>query len=195
MLETLTKQCKQLSSPYPPPFQTAHRMISNFKSIHFLNMQPLTLMPKFYIIQAKCTYGFTHTPKSQWIQISHSQWCFLLPFGKTRPQIKSNDPPQKINAPVIVNRKIINTVMSSFQESESGPCFINGKYSATLHNALYKMNHIQGTTPIQSHNIFVNEIITNIVVQRISKATDMWFICFVINVTKNNFMFIGNKEI
>ena len=112
---------------------------------------------------------------SQWIQISLSQWWFLLPFGKTRPQIKSNDPPQKINAPVIVNRKIINTVMSSFQESESGPCFINGKYSATLHNALYKMNHIQGTTPIQFHNIVANGIITETVIQRRSKAMDMRF--------------------
>ena len=36
---------------------------------------------------------------------------FFYLSEKTRPQIKSNDPPQKLNAPVIVNRKIINAVM------------------------------------------------------------------------------------
>ena len=173
MIWPLTTPCNQNSVPSPPPFWTAHGRISDSKSIHLSNMQPLTLMPKFYIIQAKCTYGFTHKPKYQWIQIPHSQWWFLLPFGKTRPQIKSNDSPQKLNAPVIVNRKIINIVMSSAQESETGPCFINGKYSAILHNALYRMSHIQCTTPIQFHNIVANRIITETVVQRRSKAVDM----------------------
>ena len=65
--------------------------------------------------------------------------------------------------------------MSSVQESETGPCFINGKYSATLCNALNKMGHIQGTTPIQFHNIVADGIITEIVIQRRSKAMDMRF--------------------
>ena len=62
MLQPLTTPCKQLSAPSPPPFQQYHGKISNSESINLLNMRPLTLMPKFDIIQAKCTYGFTQTP-------------------------------------------------------------------------------------------------------------------------------------
>ena len=62
MLKPLTTTCKQPSAPLPPPFQPSHGKISNFESINFLTMRPLILMPKFDIIQAKCTYGFTQTP-------------------------------------------------------------------------------------------------------------------------------------
>ena len=62
MLEPLTPPRKQPSAPSPLPFQTDHGNISNFESINFLIMPPLTLMSKFDIIQAKCTYGFNQTP-------------------------------------------------------------------------------------------------------------------------------------
>ena len=94
---------------------------------------------------------------------------------KTKPPIKSNDPPTKINAPVIVNIKIIDTVMYSVQEYKTGSGFINGKNAVPLCNALHEMVHIQGKTPIQSHKSFSNGIITDTVVQRISKAIDTRF--------------------
>ena len=53
MLKSLTTPLKQPSAPSPPPFHPAHKNISNFESINFLTVQPLTLMPKFDIIQAK----------------------------------------------------------------------------------------------------------------------------------------------
>ena len=62
MLEPLTTSCKNLSVPSTPPFLPSHVRISNSESINFLTMQPLTLMPKFDIMQAKFTYGFTQTP-------------------------------------------------------------------------------------------------------------------------------------
>ena len=62
MLEPLKTPCKQTSAPSPPPFQPAHGKISNFESINLLTMRPLTLIPKFDIIQAKLTYGLTQMP-------------------------------------------------------------------------------------------------------------------------------------
>ena len=61
MLYPFTTPCKQPSVTSSPPFQPDRGGISNSESIHLLNMWPLTLMPKFYIILYKCTYGFTQT--------------------------------------------------------------------------------------------------------------------------------------
>ena len=55
---------------------------------------------------------------------------------KTKLPIKPNDPPPNIIEPVIFNRKIIDTVMYSVQESETGSGFINGKDAVPLRNAL-----------------------------------------------------------
>ena len=119
---------------------------------------------------------------------------FFYLSEKLKLPIKPNDPPPKLNAPVLVNSKIIDTVMPSVQESETGSGFISGKDDMTLRNTLHEMGHIQGPTPIQFGNIVVHGIITDTVVQHRSKAMDMLFIGFVINANKNNFMFIGNKE-
>ena len=65
--------------------------------------------------------------------------------------------------------------MSSVQEYETGSGFINGKYYVPLHNALHEMGHIQGPTIIQFDKIVSNGIITDTVVQRTPKDTDMRF--------------------
>ena len=65
--------------------------------------------------------------------------------------------------------------MSSIQESETGSGFINSKYYVTLCNDLHGMDHIQGPAPIKIDIIFTNGIITDTVVQRISKAMGMRF--------------------
>ena len=65
--------------------------------------------------------------------------------------------------------------MYSAKESETGSGFINGKYYVPLRNALHKMLHIQGSTPIQFDNFFANGIISDTVVQHITKATDIRF--------------------
>ena len=68
---------------------------------------------------------------------------FFYLSNKPKPPIKSNDPPPKLNAPVNVNRKTIETVMYSVQEYETGSGFINGKHSVPLCNTLHERVHIQ----------------------------------------------------
>ena len=48
---------------------------------------------------------------------------------KPKQPIKPNYPPLKLNAPVLVNRKIFVTDMTSIQESETGSGFIHVKDS------------------------------------------------------------------
>ena len=112
---------------------------------------------------------------SQWIQILLSQRWFLLPFQQTKTTNQAKRYSTKFNAPVIVNSKIIDTAMHSVQESETVSGFINCKDSLPLRNALHKMYHIQGQTPIQFENIVVNSIITYTVVQRRYKDMDVHF--------------------
>ena len=100
---------------------------------------------------------------------------FFYLSDKPKLTIKPNDPPPKLNAPVTVNRKIIDIVISPVQEYETGSGFINVKDDAPLCNALHEMGHIQGPTPIQFDNIFANVIITDTVLQRRSKSMDTNF--------------------
>ena len=100
---------------------------------------------------------------------------FFYLSEKPKIPIKLNDPPPKLNAPVLANSKIIDNVMSSVQEYETGLGLINGKYDVPLLNALHEMVHIKGPTRIQFDNIVNNCIITDTVVQRIPKAMDMCF--------------------
>ena len=94
---------------------------------------------------------------------------------KPKLPIKPNDLPPKLNEPVLFKSKIIDTVMSSVQESETGSGFINGKDADPLCNSLQEMGHIQGLTPIQFYNVFANGIITDTFVQHRFKAIYMGF--------------------
>ena len=64
---------------------------------------------------------------------------FFYLSDKTKLPIKPNDPTLKLNATVLTNSKIIDTVMSSVQESETGSVFINGKDYMPLRNALHEI--------------------------------------------------------
>ena len=68
---------------------------------------------------------------------------------KPKLPINPNDPPPKLNAPVLVHIKNIDPVMYYVQVSKTGSDFINSKDDATLWNELHEMVHIQGPTPIQ----------------------------------------------
>ena len=61
---------------------------------------------------------------------------FFYLSDKPKLSIKLNDPPPKLNEPVPVNIKIVDTVISSVQESETGSGFVNGKDTVPLRNAL-----------------------------------------------------------
>ena len=62
---------------------------------------------------------------------------FFYLSDKPKLLIKPNYPPPKLNEPVPVNIKIVDTVISSVQEYETGSGFINGKDTVPLRNALH----------------------------------------------------------
>ena len=87
--------------------------------------------------------------------------------------INLDDPPPPINVPLLVNSKIIDAVIFSTQESETGSGFINAKYDVAIHTKLHEMGHKQGPTPIQFDNKCDVGIITDTVPQHRSKSMDM----------------------
>ena len=94
---------------------------------------------------------------------------------KPKIPINPNDPAPPLNAPILVNSKIIDAVMSSVQESETGSGFINAKDAVPIRTTLEEMGHPQGPTPLQFDNKCAVGILTDTVVQRRSKAMDMRF--------------------
>ena len=94
-----------------------------------------------------------------------------------KPQlpIKATDPPPPLNAPVLVNSKVIPNVMSSAQEAETGMGFLNARDAVPIRQTLTEMGHPQGPTPIQFDNIVATGIMNDTVTQRRSKAMDMRF--------------------
>ena len=140
-------------------------------------MQSFTIMPKFD--RAIQMHLWIQSDASYLNEIQDRSWNggFLYLSDIPKLPLKPKDPPPKLNVPSLVNSKIIDTVMSSVQESETGSGFINGKDSVTLCNSLHEMGHIQGLAPIQFDNIVINSIITDKVVQHKSKSMDIRFYC------------------
>jgi hypothetical protein len=102
---------------------------------------------------------------------SHNCSFFYL-SNKPELPIKPEDPAPPLNAPILVNSKVINTVMSYVQESETGSGFINAKDAIPMRTTLQEM---QGPTPIQFDKKCASGILTDTVVQPRSKAMDMRF--------------------
>jgi hypothetical protein len=100
-------------------------------------------------------------------------FCFLS--NKPKLPIEPGDPAPPLNAPILVNSKVIDAVMSSVQESETGSGFINAKDAVPMRTTLIEMGHPQGPTSIQFDNKCATGILTDTVVQRRSKAMDMRF--------------------
>jgi len=69
---------------------------------------------------------------------------FFYLSNKPKLPIKPNDPPPPLNAPVLVNSKILDAVMSSIQESDSG--FINAKDAVPMRITLEEMGHKRPNT-------------------------------------------------
>jgi hypothetical protein len=100
---------------------------------------------------------------------------FFYLSDKPKLPIKPEDPTPPLNASILVNSKVIDAVMSSVQESETGSGFINAKDAIPMRTTLHEMGHPQGPTPIQFDNKCATGILTDTVVQRRSKAMDMRF--------------------
>ena len=95
----------------------------------------------------------------------------------SRPKlpIRPDDPVPPINSPILTQSKIIDTVMSSAQEAETGAGFFNAQQLVPLRIALEELGHPQGPTPIQFDNKVATSILNDQVSQRRSKAMDMRF--------------------
>jgi hypothetical protein len=98
---------------------------------------------------------------------------FFFLSDKPKLPIKPEDPAPPLNAPILVNSKVIDAVMSSVQESETGSGFINAKDAVPMRTTLQEMGHPQGPTPVQFDNKCATGILTD--TQRRSKAMDMRF--------------------
>ena len=87
--------------------------------------------------------------------------------------IKANDLPPPLNGAIAVKSKIIDAVMSSVQEAETGAGFYNAKEILPLRQTLEELGHPQGPTPLQFDNQSAKQILNEEVSQKRSKAMDM----------------------
>ena len=87
--------------------------------------------------------------------------------------ILPTDPPPPLNGAIAVKSKIIDAVMSSAQEAETGAGFYNAKELLPLRQTLEELGHPQGPTPLQFDNMSATQILKNEVSQKRSKAMDM----------------------
>jgi hypothetical protein len=99
---------------------------------------------------------------------------FYLSDKPTLP-IKADASPPTPNMPIHVLCKIIDAVMSSAQEAETGAGFLNAKDAIPMRQALEDLGHPQGPTPLQFDNKVANGILNDDIVQKRSKAMDMRF--------------------
>ena len=100
---------------------------------------------------------------------------FFYLSDKPNLPIKQDDPPPKLNGPILINSKVIPGVMSSAQESETGMGYLNAKDACELRRTLQILGHPQGPTPIQFDNQCAVRILNETMTQRRSKAMDMRF--------------------
>ena len=95
--------------------------------------------------------------------------------SKPKLPIHENDPPPPHNHPVFVLCKIIEAVMSSTQESETGGGYMNAKEGLLIRQAAIEMGHPQGPTPLQFDNKCAHGILTGEMKQKASRTMDMRF--------------------
>ena len=89
--------------------------------------------------------------------------------------ILPDDPPPAPNHAVIVICKILDAVMSSAQESETGAGFVTARELVPARITLNELGHAQGPTPLQFDNQCAKGILTDEIKQKCSKAMDMRF--------------------
>jgi hypothetical protein len=91
----------------------------------------------------------------------------------TAPDPNSKPPP--LNGAIHVHSSIMDAVLSSATEAETGALFNTAKDAAPLRVTLTEMGHPQPATPIQTDNACAAGIVNDTVKQRRSRAMDMRF--------------------
>jgi hypothetical protein len=79
------------------------------------------------------------------------------------------------NGAVLNILQIIQAVMSSTMEAELGALFINAKTAISMSYMLEELGHPQPPTPMQTNNKTANDLLTNKIMPKASKAMDMYF--------------------
>ena len=102
---------------------------------------------------------------------SRAAGYFFLSSNPNVPILPQDAPPPP-NGPIHVLCKLIDAVMSSAQEAETGAGFLNARDAIPLIIALEEMGHPQGPTPIQFDNKVAKGILTDDIQQKKSKAMD-----------------------
>ena len=91
--------------------------------------------------------------------------------------------------------KIIDAIMSSTQEAETGAAFINTCEAVPICTNLEELGHKQGHTPIQLDNKCAVGIINDTMQQKRSKAMDMRFYWLKNRETQKRINVFWNKGI
>ena len=81
------------------------------------------------------------------------------------------------NGILLVVCKIMRNIMASAAEAKYGNIFVNEQTAVPILNTLSEMGWKKGPTPIQVYNSTSVGIATKELLQKKSKATDMWFYC------------------
>ena len=101
--------------------------------------------------------------------------------------ILDTDKSPVLNGPVHVLCKIIDAVMSSAQEAETGAGYLNARDMVPIRQTLIELGHPQGPTPLQFDNKCATGIMNDTVRQKRSKAMDMRFYWLRDRVRQNQF--------
>jgi hypothetical protein len=84
------------------------------------------------------------------------------------------------NGAVLNISQIIQAVMSSAAEAESGALFINAKTAISIQQTLIELSHPQPRTSMQTDNAMAHTLLTNKIFPKALKAMDMlvhWLRC------------------
>ena len=100
---------------------------------------------------------------------------FFYLSKKPNLPIDPSQPAPPDNGPILILCKILDTIMSSAQEAETGAAFVNTRKAIPMRQTLEELGHNQGPTPIQLDNKTAVGILTDTMVQRRSKPMDMRF--------------------
>jgi hypothetical protein len=163
-----------------PDLSTRIRQFLNYAATHPNAKLVYRASPMQLWVHSDASY--LSEPKAQ----SRAGGFFYL-SNKPKLPITENDPPPHPNAPILVNSKIIDAVMSSAQESETGAGFINAKDAIPIRNALEEMQHPQGPTPLQFDNKCATGLANETIAARRSKAMDMRFYWLRDRIRQNQF--------
>ena len=147
-----------------------------YRALHFLN---------YAASHPNAAIRYTASQMQLWADSDASYLCeskarsraggYHFLSSKPSYPIRDSEFPPPHNAPIQVISKIIDTVMSSAQEAETGAGYINGKELVPSIRALEELGHKQFPVPIQFDNKVAAALMKDECKPKQSKSMDMRF--------------------